>query len=251
MLRLLLLRHLPVRSRLQLLLLLARGRSSGGRGATVRLRAGSLRFASETLHVDLRAFKEIFVKRHYATDYRDAVVVDVGAHKGYFGALAQLEGARAVISVEPESSNFAALSHAAESFRAAGRDWHVEHAAAGAEEGSAELHVSAESWAHSLLAESYGPTGASETVRVVALAALLERAAALAGDRGVIVKVDAEGSECAIVLESPPSCWDAVSEVLLEYHDFAPCSFEQIASRLAEAGLNEGSRRLAVSRFVR
>ena len=49
----------------------------------------------------------------YKGDYRDAFVLDLGAHKGYYGAYAFRHGARTVVSYEPESTNASYLEAAA------------------------------------------------------------------------------------------------------------------------------------------
>ena len=59
--------------------------------------------------VDWETMRTIVVDAAYEAEYRDAVVVDVGAHKGAFGAYALEQGARAVISYEPEETNYGYL----------------------------------------------------------------------------------------------------------------------------------------------
>src|SRR5947209_2305416 len=49
---------------------------------------GDLWFSARGINGDRGAFGEIFVAHCYLSDYRNAVVVDIGAHKGYFGAYA-------------------------------------------------------------------------------------------------------------------------------------------------------------------
>ena len=44
-----------------------------------------------------------------------------------------------------------------------------------------------------------------------------------AGDR-LVAKIDAEGAECEIVLQTPVEVWQSVDEVFIEFHDFAGCS---------------------------
>jgi hypothetical protein len=107
------------------------------------------------------------------------------------------------------------------------------------------LHVSAESAGHSLLHEvADGPrrTLAAERVDVISMAAVLEQASSRG--KPVIVKIDAEGSECEIVLETPVESWASVTDVFLEVHDFAPCSADTIVAKLARCGF-EVSRRVA------
>ena len=70
---------------------------------------GTLYFGRRSFPVDRIAYFGIFLEGWYRTDYRDAVVLDIGAHKGYYGAFALLEGAREVHSFEPEPTNFGLL----------------------------------------------------------------------------------------------------------------------------------------------
>src|SRR4051812_35581122 len=73
------------------LLPLARRRSGGG---PLRLStrsdaaAGNLYFGRESFPVDRIAYFGIFLEGWYGGDYDGAVVVDIGAHKGYYGAFA-------------------------------------------------------------------------------------------------------------------------------------------------------------------
>jgi FkbM family methyltransferase len=205
----------------------------------LRLRArsasadGTLLFGRDSFAVDRVAYFGVFLERWYAADYRDATVIDVGAHKGYYGAFALLEGAREVWSFEPESTNFALLERTAASF---GSRWTVSRTAIGSTSGKVELHVSAESAGHSVvLAQTEGQrrTIKSEHVSVLPIRDVLEASSA----RPLIVKIDAEGSECDIVLGTPPEVWRRVDHVFLEVHDFAPCSTSDLVNHLGRAGL--------------
>jgi FkbM family methyltransferase len=163
------------------------------------------------------------------------VVVDVGGHKGYYGAFALHAGAAEVRSFEPEARNFAALQRAAASF---GERWLVHQAAVGAAAGQVTLHVSSESAGHSIVhEESDGPrrTLGGQQVPLVATSDVLE--SAQRPDARLIVKVDAEGAECDIVLGTPIAAWRAVDVIFLEIHDFAACSMAEIVDHLRAAGL--------------
>ena len=114
----------------------------------------------------------------------------------------------------------------------------MRRAAVGAESGTATLHVSAESAGHSVVhEESQGRrrTLANEEVDVVGMREALARASERGGR--LIVKVDAEGSECDIVLGTDAAAWRDVDEIFLEVHDFATCSAADIIDHLAAAGL--------------
>jgi FkbM family methyltransferase len=198
--------------------------------------AGTLYFGRDSFAVDRVAYFGIFLQGWYRADYRGALVVDLGAHKGYYGAFALHEGAQEVRSYEPEATNLAALRRAAASF---GGRWKVENAAVSDEAGEVLLHVNVESAGHSIVqAQAAGerrPTLRSESVPVVAMREVLEAAPE---GRPLIVKIDTEGAECDIVLGTPVELWRRVDHVFLEVHDFAPCSTDAIVDHLRQAGLD-------------
>jgi FkbM family methyltransferase len=198
--------------------------------------SGSLYFGRESFPVDRVAYFGIFLEGWYGGDYDGAVVVDIGGHKGYYGAFALHAGASEVHSYEPESRNFAALERAAASFD--GR-WTAHRAAVGAEPGVVTLHVNAESAGHSIVfeqTEGRRPTLGSEQVLQVAMEDVLGDASGSGAP--VIVKIDAEGAECHIVLGTDVAAWRGVEAVFLEIHDFAACSSADIIGHLEEAGLS-------------
>ena len=90
------------------------------------------------------------MNRCYGNDFHDSTVIDIGAHKGYFGAYALMHGAREVISYEPELQNFEFLTQTAQSFRGAGGEWETRRSAVTARSGEVELRVDPSSWAHSI-----------------------------------------------------------------------------------------------------
>ena len=112
------------------------------------LGATTVYLSHDDYDVDWASFAFVAVDDAYAGDYGGVVVVDVGAHKGYYGAYALAHGARAVVSYEPERANFALLQGAATSAR--GLDWQTRQCAVGAQRGEAELHVMGASWGHAL-----------------------------------------------------------------------------------------------------
>ena len=75
--------------------------------------AATIHLSHDDYEIDWKSLAFVAVDDAYAGDYEGAVVVDVGAHKGYYGAYALLHGARAVVSYEPESANFALLESSA------------------------------------------------------------------------------------------------------------------------------------------
>jgi len=100
--------------------------------------------------IDWESFKWAVADDAYPTDYAGAVVLDLGAHKGYYSAHVVARGARVVVSFEPEAANLALLEQAAATYRKRGADWRIRPSAVGAERGEAMLRVMEGSWAHSL-----------------------------------------------------------------------------------------------------
>lgn len=60
---------------------------------------------------------------------------------------------------------------------------------------------------------------------------------AAAGGHVDLVKIDTEGAEYSLVLDSAPSTWSGVRRVVLEYHDVPGHSFAELARFFASAGL--------------
>jgi FkbM family methyltransferase len=193
--------------------------------------------------VDWKAFVEIFGFREYAAEYRDAHVLDVGAHKGYFGAFALACGAAVVLSFEPATRNYGALERAA---RPARPRWLTRNAAVGATAGTATLHLDETPWAHSLR-EVERPAG-EEQVRVVTLEQAL--AELPTGGARTIAKIDAEGSECDILAR--PGALARVDALLVEWHEeVAPCSLAELTRAITATGLWASPESTGLLRFTR
>jgi FkbM family methyltransferase len=198
---------------------------------------GKVFLAGDCLNSDWNAFSDVFLQRPYVTDYTDALVIDIGAHKGYFGAFALLHGAARVVSLEPEKHNYSLLEQAAVSFRQLGRVWDLHKAAAASSSGISTLNVSGESWTHSLLPlPSQGKRSlvAQEQVRTLTIPRILQDSPRY--DHRVIVKIDVEGAECDIIMTTPSETWEHVDEVYVEIHQFAPCRTDDIFHYFERAG---------------
>jgi FkbM family methyltransferase len=217
-----------------------------GPASFARVRVGDARIEignGNDFPVDWKAFVEVLGEQPYADEYSNAAVLDVGAHKGYFGAYALAHGASFVASFEPAAPNFAALSRA--SARLRGR-WVARNAALGGVAGTQMLQLDTTSWAHSLI-EAERPTG-EQRVSVVTLAQAL--AELPRGARRTIVKIDAEGSECDILEDVTPL--DGVDLLMVEWHPaVAPCAKEELLERVASRGLRFSDRAAGVLRFTR
>jgi FkbM family methyltransferase len=193
--------------------------------------------------VDWKAFVEVFGEQPYAGEYADASVLDVGAHKGYFGAYALAQGASFVASFEPAAVNFAALSRSAARLR--GR-WVARNAALGAAAGTQTLRLDRTSWAHSLV-EVERPAG-ELPVSVVTLGHAL--AELPQGASRTIVKIDAEGSECDILRSAGPLA--DVDVLMVEWHPaIARCTDDELVCAVVSRGLRLDGKSGGLFRFVR
>jgi FkbM family methyltransferase len=229
-------RSVPFRTRFGLLRAELRRRVRPKTAYAIPYGPGRVFLSHDDYAVDWESFKWVVADDAYPTQYEGTVVLDLGAHKGYYGAHALAHGARDVVSFEPDAANLELLERAAETYRTRGADWRVRPAAVGAARGEAELHLMAGSWAHSLHppdAWSQYEVGTAR-VQVEAMADILEEARALGGR--LVVKVNTEGEECAIVLGTPAEAWTVAGEVFVEMHEWAPCSAAELMAHLAPVG---------------
>jgi len=116
----------------------------------LRYRTGTIFLSHDDYAIDWESLKFVVADHAYRTDHKGAIVLDLGAHKGYYGAYALAHGAHTVISFEPETANLELLDRSAATYGKRGADWRVRRSAVGAQRGKAALHVMSGSWAHSL-----------------------------------------------------------------------------------------------------
>jgi FkbM family methyltransferase len=238
--RLVLNRHIPAGTRRDLLLAEARRHLRPASAYAVRYGPATVFLSHDDYAVDWASLKFVVADRAYAAEHKGAIVLDLGAHKGYYGAFALAGGARTVISFEPEKANVEYLERAAAACR--GADWRIRHVAVGAEGGEAELHVMGASWGHAIHPpdEWAQYEVGRERVAVEAMSGLLAEAASLTEDGSrLIVKMNVEGEECGIVLGTPAEAWEPVSELFVEVHPWAACGAPELTAHLTAAGLRE------------
>lgn len=142
--------RVPLVTRAGLLRAEARRRLLPRTAYPLRYGPGTIFLSHDDYAVDWESLKFVAADDAYRTDYTGAVVLDLGAHKGFYGAHALAHGARTVISFEPETANLELLERSAATYRARGADWRVRRSAVGAERGEAELRVMSGSWGHAL-----------------------------------------------------------------------------------------------------
>lgn len=178
------------------------------RDAVVNCRVAALRFGRESFAHDWYVFEEIFLERIYeGLPFARACVLDLGAHKGYFGAYALIHGAERVVSFEPEEANFRRLAATAEAVRT----WTARREAVAGEGGQRTLSIR-DSWSHTLV--DCADDRAQVTVSAVGLADVLRDHA---GERQ-LVKLDIEGAEYEALARAPTELLERVDALVVEAH---------------------------------
>jgi FkbM family methyltransferase len=210
----------------------------------ISLQRGGIFVTSKDLSQEIKAIESVFGRRRYGVEYGGAAVVDIGAYKGFFGAYALERGASRVVSYEPAEGNFDLLDRTAACYRKQGLSWSTHRAAVGSRDGSGVLHLARASLDHSLVPRAGGLDRVS--IPVTSMSGVLS---ALGGR--IIVKINAEGSECDIILGTPLGLWQGVEEVLIAMHSHAPCTLEDLRAYLHLAGLKKAGTRGPVTRFAR
>jgi FkbM family methyltransferase len=182
---------------------------------TYELRQAGLKVVLEHGSPDVLTFDEVFCQQLYAPPTpiaaalaslgRPPRVLDIGANVGLFGAYAQCRWPGALVrGFEPDPRN-AAIHRAAIAANRAGANWRLQQAAAAARTGT--LAFSAGRYALSRPAAE-GEADALEVPAIDVLPLLAE---------ADLLKLDAEGSEWAILGDSRFAC-AAPRAIALEYH---------------------------------
>jgi FkbM family methyltransferase len=236
-------RAFQVRCALPLLPTAGYGRVTAAAGCAVYVHA-------DTLAIDVVTLDYVWRRDLFPVDVGGRVVLDLGAHKGYYGALAMFDGATAVVSFEPESVNHGALVRAT----VAGRDrddWTRHRAAVGATAGEVTLSVSTESWSHSIHAPASGDIVRTERVPMVAFADVLADAFANHPDRPVVLKLNVEGAAGDCLLSVPAGTLGRLEVLLVDLEANTPQPLDDILGHIEAAGFELAGERELVYHFVR
>ncbi len=246
--------RLPWRTRLSLLWLktrLAVGWKPRGKYVRVSLAEFTLLLGRDSLLIDTQSMRGMLIDEYFDAPMRGRVVLDVGAHKGYYSARALLAGALHVYSFEPEELNQCALSMTWSAAPASvQRRWSVERCALGAADGEAVLNVSAESWSHSLLTPASGGVVGTQVVPVRRLSWALQQARRGHPAALIVVKLNIEGSAGTVLLSTSPDDWIGVTDLWCEFEANEPVALVEIEQHLAEAGLRRSERARTMFRYA-
>lgn len=204
----------------------------------IHLPVGEVLVDGQNADVDFQVLGQVFLDEVYkGLQFRDRIVLDVGAHKGYFAAYALMSGAKAVLSFEPEKVNFTCLAQFAESARLRGRSIKVFQVAVTDSDGDVTLHLNRESWRHSIVQGQVESCGKNVRVPSRSLANILTNVVAESMGQDLIMKIDAEGVEGPLLLNTPADCFAYVKEIIFEFHSFGCCELRVILDRLQSLGL--------------
>jgi FkbM family methyltransferase len=193
-------------------------RASAGESVTeIRLRRGPVISATPE-HSLWPHFSDIWYHQSYTKHCSipsGSVVVDVGANVGVFSLFAA-RTARIVYALEPSSSNFSLLR----SNTAQTKNIVALNLACAREDGQASLDLSSDPVSFSLV--SANGSNCRETVEVIGLGTLFDRYKI---ERCDFLKLDCEGCEFEIILDSAPALIGRIERIVMEYHDHHSSQF--------------------------
>lgn len=186
---------------------------------------------------------DIFAFSAYHADWQledEPYIIDVGAHVGAFTLwLAERYPGIRGACYEPDAAAFSYLERNVSGLRV---DIHRE--AVAAHSGTARLfRPEPGGGASSLRAGGDGHAESAVSVPVVSFDDLIEET----NSPVALVKLDCEGSEYEIVLESDPESWRLVQRVVIEFHDVADAEPGALVQRLGALGFSLVQER---SRFL-
>jgi FkbM family methyltransferase len=136
-----------------------------------------------------------------------AVVLDLGAHRGEFAKEVKSRWGARCISVEADSLLFEALD---------GPDQTV-HAAIAGQDGETSFFSASNPEAGSIFTRNGSRDCSATTIRAVALETLMNEVGVTETD---LVKLDVEGAEIAVLLQASESTLRRVRQITVEFHDF-------------------------------
>ena len=185
-------------------------------------------------------YKEVIQENTYEVtqqQLRDMSVIDVGANVGMFSVLAAGLGASQVISCEPVTSTYAVLCDNLQRAHMNSVVQPIKAAVTGISQGPVTMGINTDSNMNSL----YKPGEHAEMVPTVSLQQLVQ----MTTQSQVFLKMDCEGAEYDILLDTPDHVFDKITHVAVEIHgDMHPThkGLELAQNRLSALGFTCTSR---------
>ena len=161
--------------------------------------------------------------------------VDIGAHVGSFTvALSQRYPRANIICYEP-SPHSASYLQANIATNHLDERVQIYEAAIASESGSVLLYSNADGSCQASIIEPLNVSDTATGSEILCPAVAFQAAMSSAG-KVDLVKIDCEGAEYDIILNSASSCWDDVICVLLEYHPVAGHSWGELQDYFTDLG---------------
>ena len=188
--------------------------------------------ADESVFAEVFKQHEYRVAEEYIRDLKNGVIVDVGAHAGFFSVFAKaLNPAARLIAIEPEPGNIAAL---AENFKLNGIDnFEIVAGALGGDSGRRNLALAKDSHNHRLLARKEQKNTETLVVNSWSLPELVKKCII---ERIGLLKMDIEGGEYEVFDSLNAEDFSKISSIILEYHNGRLGSGNEIEEQLRENG---------------
>lgn len=170
---------------------------------------------------DLVIANELFLDHQYR--YCDETIkkaknsiIDIGGHLGFFSIMCNLLNSKVPIySFEPHEGNFKLLKTNLKNNHV--KNVTAKQVAVSDEVAQLELQISEEDLNHSMV-KAIEPTGLTQKVQTTTLERIFQKNRIKKCD---LLKLDCEGSEFKIILNSPKELFKKIDHIFLEYHDWA------------------------------
>lgn len=200
---------------------------------------GKLKFFFRSSTCDVVILKDDYQKsRFFAPQYKpreDHIIIDIGAHIGVFSLLAAEKAKKGrVYSIEADEENYRCLKINVESNNLSNISTYL--LALTDYRGTGKLYSANESWAHSLykpISENY------KTVRTDTLANFIT-------DNNIhhvdYMKINVEGAEYSILLNTPKSIMKRIKLMLIEFHPSDEYNEHDLIGYLGQCGFSTKTR---------